>query len=240
MRLLLVLVAIAATLFLVLYLVYDKPRPTGESGARALALVDRIQNAVNQSAWERTRYIEWTFRGTHHYVWDKQRHLVQVTWDEHRVLLNANTGKGQAYTDGQEVNDRSLLQTANAYFTNDAFWLSAPNQLGGDRALQFEAVDLGEGTEGLLVTYLAGGVTPGDAYLWKLDETGLPQSYQMWVSILPIGGFEFSWEGWETLPTGAKVSTLHDGLTTIPITNLNSYQDTPNDIFGPIVSTSNP
>jgi hypothetical protein len=35
-------------------------------------------------------------------------------------------------------------------------------------------------TNGLLVSYASGGVTPGDAYLWKLDANGLPQSYKMW------------------------------------------------------------
>ncbi len=44
--------------------------------------------------------------------------------------------------------------------------------------------------DALLVTYTSGGTTPGDSYLWHLDASGKPESYQMWVSILPIGGLE--------------------------------------------------
>ena len=61
----------------------------------------------------------------------------------------------------------------------------------------------------LLVTYISGGTTPGDSYLWHLDESGNPSSFQMWVSILPIKGLEASWQGWITTESGAKFPTFH-------------------------------
>jgi hypothetical protein len=43
----------------------------------------------------------------------------------------------------------------------------------------------------------------------------------MWVSIIPIGGLEASWEGWIQLSTGAWVSTVHEvGPMTLTLTDV--------------------
>ncbi|MGB6036872.1 MAG: hypothetical protein WBG42_11440, partial [Cryomorphaceae bacterium] len=66
------------------------------------------------------------------------------------------------------------------------------------------------------------------AYLWILDENYLPTSYKMWVSIIPIGGVEATWENWVE-KGGAMISTSHKmGPLEIPIGNLevgNSPED---------------
>lgn len=57
-----------------------------------------------------------------------------------------------------------------------------------------------------------GGTTPGDSYLWLLNEDDQPKAFQMWVSIIPIGGIEASWEQWKETPNGAFLPQLHQLL----------------------------
>jgi len=52
--------------------------------------------------------------------------------------------------------------------------------------------------EALLITYTrSGGTTPGDSYLWILNEKFLPTSYKMWTRIIPIGGVSATWSDWK-------------------------------------------
>ena len=77
-----------------------------------------------------------------------------------------------------------------------------------------------DGSKGLMINYKTGGVTPGDSYLYTLDENGLPKRWQMWVKIIPIGGIGNTWEGWVTTETGAKISSMHKSAMDLPITNI--------------------
>jgi len=63
--------------------------------------------------------------------------------------------------------------------------------------------------DALLVTYTSGGSTPGDSYLWILDDNYIPISYKMWVKIIPIGGFEATWSDWITTDAGFKLPAKH-------------------------------
>jgi hypothetical protein len=73
--------------------------------------------------------------------------------------------------------------------------------------------------EALMVTYTSGG-TPGDSYVWILDENYVPSAWRMWVSIVPIGGFETSWEDYITFPSGLKIATIHGGLFDLKLENI--------------------
>lgn len=203
---------VLATAALVGYLAYDEPRPTGAPGPAAEALADRILAAVDKPAWDTTDYVAWDFAGRQRYRWWRDVDTVEVTWADKRVLLHTETLTGEAFEDGLRQNGPdadALVQQAWAHFANDSYWLAAPFKLrdpGTERAL----VELEDGSEGLLVTYSSGGVTPGDAYLWHVDETGLPTRYEMWVSIIPVGGVDATWEEYVRLPSGARVATMHE------------------------------
>lgn len=78
-----------------------------------------------------------------------------------------------------------------------------------DSGVERRLVKTEENKDALLVTYTSGGSTPGDSYLWHLDDTGKPKSYQMWTQILPIEGLEATWENWTTTESGAQLPTFH-------------------------------
>ena len=184
--------------------------PSSETGPVAEELAEKMLDAVNADAWARINYISWDFPGGHQYVWDRENNLVEVKWGEKVVLLpTKNPTSGRAWVNGKEVKDNDLLNKAWGYFCNDSFWLAAPFKVK-DPGTERSIVTDKDGSQSLMVHYTSGGTTSGDRYLWHLDKNYMPTSYQMWVKIIPIGGISAKWDGWKTLPNGAKVSTLHD------------------------------
>lgn len=207
------LVAVLLVLFIGAYLLYNEPLPQGTSGPEADRLGRKMMTAVGSENLDNTAILVWTFAGSHHYVWDRKRNLVEVAWGDTKVLLNLDEWKkGKAYDNGKEVTDPGELDKKRGkaweIFVNDSFWFIAPTK-AFDEGVRRSLVKQEDGTEALLVTYTSGGVTPGDSYLWLLDGNGLPYAFKLWVSIIPIGGIKATWSGWKTLKSGLKVATLH-------------------------------
>ena len=204
--LLLILLGIGAYFFL------NESLPKGSNPAKADQLAQKMLKAVNSDAWKNTNVVQWSFKGGHDFVWDKKRDCVQVRWDNNNVLINIHDrSKSVVYVDGVEQKDdgkNKIVETAWSYFCNDSFWLIAPMK-AMDKGVTRSIVEQEDGSEALMVSYGSGGVTPGDSYLWFLDEQGLPKSYKMWVSIIPIGGIEATWENWQKMPTGVMLPTEH-------------------------------
>ena len=189
----------------------SEPRPSGTAGPDADGLARKMETAVNRDAWDRTGAVRWSFFGQHHYLWDKSRGFVSVQWRDVRVLLRTADRTGRVYKRNVEVEGKraaKLLDKAYAYFANDSFWLNPIVKLF-DPGTKRELVVTEDGRAALLLTYTSGGVTPGDAYLWIPGPDGLPESWKMWVGIIPIGGIGNTWEGWTELDTGARISTRH-------------------------------
>ena len=198
--------------------------PKGEKGPAAEALTDSILKAVNITAWDTLEYVHWSFRGETEYLWDIQNHKVRIQWDDIEVLLDPKTVSGRVQKGGEilTAGADTYIQTSFEKFCNDGFWMNAFTKLR-DPGTQRSLVKGKNGREGLLVTYMEGGVTPGDSYLWWPDETGRPESYQMWVSIIPVGGMSFTWENWDTLYNGAWIALDHKNeLLDVSIENVQS------------------
>ncbi len=191
--------------------ILNEKEPVGATGDAADALAQKMIDAVDGQAWKKTAWVRWSFMDQHHYIWDKDRDLVKVSWDNYEVLLDTKTQKGDVTQAGLEVSgDEADQQVKDAwnYFCNDSYWLN-PVVKAFDPGVERSIVTLKDGREGLKVKFHSGGTTPGDSYVWLLDQGGLPQHWKMWVKIIPIGGVGTSWEGWQKLPGGAMISTTH-------------------------------
>lgn len=205
--LILVIVGALVTIGIVLH----EDKPEGTPTAEADALAEKMIEAVNKEAWDETRFVQWTFAGVHHYLWDKERNIVQVRWDDKEALIELDVQEGQAFEAGVALEGKEkekLVHRGWTYFCNDSFWINAVVKAfdpGTSRSL----VTLEDGREGLMVSYSSGGTTPGDSYVWILDENHRPTSWKMWVGIIPVGGLEATWEDWKTMPTGALIAESH-------------------------------
>lgn len=221
--------------------VLNEIRPTGVPGEAADRLARKMESALNVTAWDTTGAVTFGFAGARH-VWDRKRQLSKVIWDDHEVLVDLTTREGLARYRGEILSGKEATTAINKAWkrwVNDSFWLTAPFK-AFDTGVTRELVIDSSGDSTLMVAYQTGGSTPGDAYLWKLDETGRPVSWKMWVSIIPVGGLEVPFDGWTETETGVILPTMHSGILSIELTDVKTtsdlkdwYQD--EDIFAPLL-----
>jgi len=195
-----------------MYLKYNEDLPIGKQGAKADQLATQMLQALNEDAYLSTDYLEWTFKGKHHYKWHKSDNKCEVYWDHFTVILDfKNLDNSKVFVIKKLYNGiekQEYIQKAESYFNNDSFWLVAPYKVF-DKGVERRLVTTKDNKDALLVTYTSGGTTPGDSYLWHLDDNGKPTSFQMWVDILPIEGIEATWENWVVTESGAHLPQFH-------------------------------
>jgi hypothetical protein len=182
--------------------------PSGVDGKAAETMADKMLSAVDERAWDRTKALKWRRSGfAVPVLWDRSRNFVEVFNDEQtRVLLDLDRDRALAFRDDVQLHGDELSSAkkrAFAWFINEAFWLMAPLKVRDDGTAR-SVVQL-DGAPGLLVQYATGGVTPGDAYAWELDDNGRPIAWRMWTQVLPLPGLRFEWTDWRQLQTGAWV-----------------------------------
>ncbi len=202
-------------------------RPEGVEGEVADRLARRMEKSLNADAWEETGAVRWVFRGENQHLWDRRRYYAQVMTGNMEVLVNLNTREGLVFKGGEPVTGEKAtewVEDAWKMWVNDAFWLSAPFKTF-DPGVSRELFVNHDGDSTLLVSYQSGGATPGDAYLWHFDETGTPDYWKMWVSILPVGGLKVPFDGWTETETGAIVPTGHGDSFWPEITNVSTTFD---------------
>jgi len=191
----------------------SEEEPLGAPGTKADELAQSVLEALNYEAFKELRYIQWTFfGGKHHYKWDKHDNVAEIKWDKNKVVMQLDSKEAIVSQDGKPITElvykNALINEAWKYWCNDSFWMFAPFKLF-DPGTERSVVNLDSGKQALKIHYASGGHTPGDTYLWELNDQNIPVSWKMWTSILPIDGAEFTWEDWQSLEGGAKISVLH-------------------------------
>lgn len=201
-----IIVVLGLLAFLAVYMLSeDKPKSIDGD---ADVVADQMLSTLGKDQWDEVAFLTWNFLGMHTYHWDKKNNNVIVQWGDKEVYLNLDTQKGTVIENGKKIESPKSVSRAWSNWCNDSFWMFAPYKVY-DPGTKRELVEVEDAAYGLMVSYESGGVTPGDAYLWLLDDSYMPTGYKMWVNILPIKGVYASWEAWQTLTTGAKVATLH-------------------------------
>ena len=193
--------------------------PEGKRGPEADELAGKILEELNYKAYQETSFISWTFAGIHSYDWYKAENYVIVTSGDDKIKLDLNDYSKSEIISSDTSNPNELIETSIKNFNNDSFWLIAPFKLMEDN-VERRIVEGDNGDKNLLVTFTSGGSTPGDSYLWKVDENYRPVSYKMWVSVIPVGGLEAKWKDWVETQSGVILST-EKSIFGIPISITN-------------------
>ena len=181
----------------IIFFILDERLPESKGSQEALWLAEKMSEAMNKPAYDSLRFISWQY-GSHYFDWNKKEDSVKVIWADLEVNVSTETLEGMAYQGGIILlgdQNKKVVNQAIQYFNNDSFWLVAPYKLN-DPGVLLSSVKVPKG-HGLLVTYTQGGSTPGDTYLWLLDENYFPRGWKMWVKMLPIGGVKSKWTGWK-------------------------------------------
>ncbi|MDC0960539.1 hypothetical protein OAR37_03805 [Flavobacteriaceae bacterium] len=203
------LIFVILTLFL---FTNNKPLPEGKQGEEADQLAREMLESLSYDSYKNTEYIEWTFRGKTQYQWFKNQGRCTVIWENVEVELNLiKKERSLVFLDETEYNgpDKiNIINKALSKFNNDSFWLVAPFKVF-DSGTERRLVKVENENDALLVTYTKGGNTPGDSYLWYLNNESIPIAYEMWVQKYPLGGIPATWEEWITTSRGAKLPQLH-------------------------------
>jgi hypothetical protein len=178
------------------------------SDPQAVAVADEVMRALGgRGAWDRTRFVTWSFFGRRTHVWDKHTGNLRFDDGETLVLMNLNTKKGRAWKEGAEIQDPAqleelLTQTESAWI-NDSYWVFMPYKLKDTgvtlKYLGEQRTEAGAEADVLEPTFKDVGRTPENKYHVYVDkESRLVTQWDFYPAASdPEPRFKLPWEGWE-------------------------------------------
>ena len=192
----------------------------GFSGSEADVLAKNVLDALNYSAWKELNYIAFTsFRGVHHYKWDKHQNVAEIIWEGNRVVMNLDTKEALVYQNSAPVTalvyKNALINEAWKIWNSDSFWLFAPFRLFDPGTTRSIVQSSHSNTQALKIEYSPDGKNTGNRYVWEINEEFMPISWKTWSKFIPLKGMDFTWEKWVVLPGGAKLCTYHSNQAII-------------------------
>lgn len=180
---------------------------TEGSDVRAIEIADAVMGAMGgREAWDNTRYLSWSF-GSADQVWDKWDGRFRYQRGDLVVLMNVNTQEGQAWEQGQAVNNAESLKTLldRAYFAwaNSGYWFLMPYKLKDSKVmltyLGEATTEDGRAAEKLGLTFGEIGHTPMNRYEVYVDkETMLVSQWSYYRNADDEEpGFTRPWRNWQ-------------------------------------------
>jgi len=207
--------------------------PVGQPGEAAENLAQKMLKAADYEKWQSVAAVGLTFRGDDQVFWDKKRKLVEVRFKKNLVQFSEVTGKSVCYEDERRLTDECAELTAAAVkrFYNHTFWINPAFHImspGAARELVADTSAEGAEKEKLLVRFASGGSTPGDTYLFTLDDEGKIANMRMWVSILMIKGIKAAFSDYRNIE-GVRIAHHHKvgGLASVDLSDVRLFAQYP-------------
>jgi len=215
------------------------------SDERAIAIADRVMAAMGgRDAWDRTRYLSWTFFGRRAHVWDRAtgdvriEHLNAVGGEPTIVLMNVRTRAGRVFHGTEELEDPGLvdqqLEAGYRAWINDSYWLLMPFKLKDTgvtlRWIREDVTTAGRVADVLELTFDGVGVTPENKYeVHVVRESDLVEQWSFFGSRDDDQpSFSTPWAAWH--PCGSILLSGDRGAIG-SLTDIAVLEDLPASVF---------
>ena len=148
---------------------------------RSIDIITKMEKAMGgRPAYNKVRYLSWTFFGNRKLWWDKHTGRVRIEnpRDTSVYLVNVNDQKGSFASKGVQMTGdtlTSLMSQATSIWINDSYWLVMPWKLRDNgvivRHIGVDTLTGGAMYDLLQLTFDGVGVTPDNKYVLHVDQS---------------------------------------------------------------------